>query len=75
MANLFKEGFFIALGIGSFIWLLNFTFGLDIFPAFFDNLPITGNIDEVGATIVLGATINRYFGFNPITATSELMNK
>ena len=46
------------IGILSFIYLLNFTFGFAELP---DNLPIVGNIDEALAAALLLNSL-KYFG-------------
>lgn len=46
------------LGCISFVYLLNFTFGIAELP---DNLPIVGNLDEVAATVLFMNCL-RYFG-------------
>ena len=48
------------LGLLSFVYLLNFTFGFAELP---DNLPLIGNIDEaVAAALLLNAL--KYFGMD-----------
>jgi hypothetical protein len=51
---------FVVFGLGclSFVYLLNFTFGIMELP---DNLPIIGNLDEAAAAILLMNCL-RYFG-------------
>ena len=57
-----KDYLVLVLGIISFIYLLNFSFGfIEFLP---DSLPILGNIDEAAATYVLYSSL-AYFGMNP----------
>ncbi len=50
-----------AVGIISFIYLLNFTFGfIEFLP---DTIPGFGNMDEAAATMLLLSSL-RYFGFD-----------
>lgn len=55
-----KDFFIGILGLLSFVYLLNFTFGFAELP---DNLPLIGNIDEaVAAALLLNAL--KYFGLD-----------
>ena len=55
-----KDLFIALIGILSFVYLLNFTFGFAELP---DNLPVVGNNDEaVAAALLLNAL--KYFGMD-----------
>lgn len=62
MGRLFKEMLVFGAGAIAVLYLINPTAGfLEFIP---DNLPLVGNLDEVGATaILLGAL--RYYGIDP----------
>lgn len=62
MPRLLKEMMVLGVGAIALLYLVNPTAGfLEFIP---DNLPLVGNLDEVGATaILLGAL--RYYGFDP----------
>ena len=55
-----KKTAVIAVGVVSFIYLLNFTFGIFELP---DNLPIVGNMDEAAASAFFLSAL-RYFGLD-----------
>lgn len=59
--RIFKEMFIIALGVVAFVYLVNPTLG--VFELMPDNLPLVGNIDEGGASLVLLA-VARYYGID-----------
>jgi hypothetical protein len=61
MGRLFKEMIVIALGALAALYLLNPTFG--IFELIPDALPVIGNLDEAGATLIL-VSVFRYYGFD-----------
>ncbi len=61
MRRLFKEMMIIGLGVIALVYLMNPTLGiLELIP---DNLPLIGNLDEAGATLILLNTL-RYYGIN-----------
>ncbi len=61
MRRLFKEMMVIGLGVIALVYLMNPTLGiLELIP---DNLPLIGNLDEAGATLILLNTL-RYYGVN-----------
>ncbi len=61
MTRLLKEMFVIALGVIAVLYLLNPTAGfLELIP---DNLPLIGNLDEAGATLLL-INVLRYYGID-----------
>jgi hypothetical protein len=55
-----KKTAVITVGVVSFIYLLNFTFGVFELP---DNLPIVGNMDEAAASAFFLSAL-RYFGLD-----------
>jgi hypothetical protein len=61
MARLLKEMIIIALGVLAALYLLNPTFG--VFELIPDAIPIIGNLDEAGATLIL-LSVFRYYGFD-----------
>ena len=61
MTRLFKEMIIIALGVLAALYLLNPTFG--VFELIPDALPVIGNLDEAGATLIL-LNVLRYYGFD-----------
>lgn len=64
MRNFPKDMLVLAIAAVAVIYLINPTLG--VFEFLPDNLPIVGNIDEAGATmLVIGAL--RYFGFDLTT--------
>lgn len=56
-----KDFFVVFVGILSFLYVLNITFGVVEFLP--DNLPFVGNIDEAMATAVL-VSVLQYFNIN-----------
>ncbi len=61
MRRLFKEMMIIGLAVIALVYLLNPTLGvLELIP---DNLPLIGNLDEAGATLILLNTL-RYYGLD-----------
>ncbi len=61
MRRLLKEMVIIGLGVIAFLYLMNPTLGiLELIP---DNLPLIGNLDEAGATLILLNTL-RYYGLD-----------
>ena len=61
MGRLLKEMIVIGLGGVSLLYLLNPTLGL--FEFIPDALPLIGNLDEAGATLLL-LNVFRYYGVN-----------
>ena len=61
MTRLFKEMIVIALGVLAALYLLNPTFG--VFELIPDAIPLIGNLDEAGATLIL-LSVFRYYGFD-----------
>jgi hypothetical protein len=61
MRSLPKDMLVLAVAAAALIYLTNPTLG--IFEFLPDNLPIIGNIDEAGATMLLVGAL-RYFGFD-----------
>jgi hypothetical protein len=59
--RILKEMFILALGAVMVIYLINPTLGvIELLP---DNLPLVGNLDEAGATLIL-VNILGYYGIN-----------
>lgn len=61
MGRLLKEMIVIALGALAALYLLNPTFG--VFELIPDAIPVIGNLDEAGATLIL-LNVFRYYGFD-----------
>ncbi len=61
MARLLKEMIILALGALAALYLLNPTFG--VFELIPDALPVIGNLDEAGATLIL-LSVFRYYGLD-----------
>ncbi|MBI1256304.1 MAG: DUF1232 domain-containing protein [Chloroflexi bacterium] len=61
MSRLIKEMIVIALGVLAALYLLNPTFG--VFELIPDAIPVIGNLDEAGATLIL-LNVFRYYGFD-----------
>ena len=70
--NLFKELFIIGLSAFAVWTILNPVPGInpELLP---DALPYIGNLDEVAAIAILVGAIKRYFGFNPLDTSTELI--
>lgn len=61
MPRIIREMVIIFIGLVAGIYLINPTFGLlELIP---DNLPIIGNLDEAGATLIL-MNVLAYYGIN-----------
>ena len=65
----FKDVLVFLVGLLSFIYLLNPTCG--VFELIPDNLPLVGNLDEAGATMLLLYAF-RYFGYDIINVLNNL---
>ena len=62
MRRLLKEMIILGLGVlSAFVYLINPTLG--VFELIPDDLPLIGNLDEAGATLIL-LSVLRYYGFD-----------
>jgi len=80
MGRLFKEMLIIGLAALAGLYLLNPTFGL--FEFIPDAMPIIGNLDEVGATLIIlnafryyGVDLQRLFGRQADSAAETHANQ
>lgn len=59
--RIIREMFILAIGAAAVLYLINPTLG--VFELLPDNLPLIGNLDEAGATVIL-VNVLGYYGIS-----------